>query len=170
LSRLVYEIGISAAQNGIQKLVIINGHGGNGPALNFAAQMVNRDARIFTCVDSGETSDADIHQLIETPNDVHAGEIETSTSLALRPHLVNLPRAKKNVPRFSSKYLDFASERSISWYAHTKKISRNGVMGDPTKASAEKGRQIWELMIRHLAAFIEDLKGLTLDEIHQRRY
>ncbi len=48
LSRLVYEIGMSAARNGISKLVIINGHGGNSPSLHFAAQMINRDARIFT--------------------------------------------------------------------------------------------------------------------------
>ncbi|MGD9018429.1 MAG: creatininase family protein, partial [Desulfobacterales bacterium] len=40
LAKLVYDIGISAAANGIRKLVIINGHGGNGPALNYAAQMI----------------------------------------------------------------------------------------------------------------------------------
>jgi hypothetical protein len=29
---------------------------------------------------------------------------------------------------------------------------------------------MWELMIRHLVAFVEDLKRLSLDEIHQKRY
>jgi creatinine amidohydrolase/Fe(II)-dependent formamide hydrolase-like protein len=43
-------------------------------------------------------------------------------------------------------------------------------MGDPTKASAQKGKDIWEIMIAHLVAFVEDLKGLTLEEIHQKRY
>jgi creatinine amidohydrolase/Fe(II)-dependent formamide hydrolase-like protein len=84
LAKLVYDIGISVSRNGIKKLVIINGHGGNSPALNHAAQMINRDAHIFVCVDTGETSDVDIYALVETPNDVHAGEIETSTSLAVR--------------------------------------------------------------------------------------
>ena len=66
LSRMVYEIGMSAARHGISKLVIVNGHGGNAPALHFAAQLINRDAQIFTCVDSGETSDPDIYSITET--------------------------------------------------------------------------------------------------------
>jgi creatinine amidohydrolase/Fe(II)-dependent formamide hydrolase-like protein/7-cyano-7-deazaguanine synthase in queuosine biosynthesis len=170
LSRLIYEIGMSVAKNGINKLVIINAHGGNTPALNHAAQMINRDARIFACVETGETSDVDISKLIETPNDVHAGEFETSTSLAVRPHLVQMDKAGKKVPSFSSRYLNFSSKRAVSWYAHTKKISPTGVMGDPTKASAEKGKRIWEIMIAHLVAFVEDLKGMTLEEIYQKRY
>lgn len=170
LSRLIYEIGMSSARNGVQKLVIINAHGGNAPALNYAAQQINRDAHIFVCVDTGESSDVDIYRLIETPNDVHAGEVETSTSLAVRPHLVKMDLARKAVPEFSSRYLNFTSRRSVAWYAYTRKISATGVMGDPTKASARKGEKIWELMIAHLVAFVEDLKLMTLDEIHHRRY
>jgi creatinine amidohydrolase/Fe(II)-dependent formamide hydrolase-like protein len=170
LAKLVYDIGMSAAGNGIRKLVVINGHGGNSPALNYAAQMINRDARIFVAVDSGETSDVDLANLTETQNDVHAGEIETSTSLAVRPQLVRLEKAVKSVPRFSSKYLDFSSKRGISWHAHTEMFSPTGVIGDPTLASADKGEKIWQVMIAHLVALVEDLKGMTLDEIYHRRY
>ncbi|MGD9214672.1 MAG: creatininase family protein [Desulfobacteraceae bacterium] len=169
LSRLIYDIGMSAAANGIRKLVIINGHGGNAPALNHAAQMINRDARIFVCVDTGETSDVDIEALVETPNDVHAGEIETSTSLAVRPHMVRLGEVLQEIPRFSSRYLDFTSKRGVSWYAYTEKISDSGIMGNPLLASAEKGKKIWEIMIVHLTALVEDLKQMSLEEIHQRR-
>lgn len=170
LSNIVYEIGMSAARSGVTKLVIINGHGGNEPSLNFAAQMINRDAHIFSCVDSGETSDADILELIDTQNDVHAGEIETSTALATRPRLVKQDRAAKFVPQFSSRYLNFTARHRVSWYAYTRMISPVGVMGDPTKASAEKGERIWNLMIDHLTVLVEDLKRLTLDEIYQQRY
>jgi len=170
LSHLVYEIGMNVARNGIKKLVVINGHGGNGPALNFAAQRINEDAHIFVCVDTGETSDVDIYEITETPNDVHAGEIETSTSLAVRPHLVKMEEASKLVPQFSSRYLNFTSKRGVVWYAYTKRISQNGVMGDPTIATAEKGRKIWKIMIAHLVALVEDLKRMTLDEVYQRRY
>ena len=170
LAKLIYEIGMSVSRNGIQKLVIINGHGGNSPALNYAAQMINRDAHIFVCVDTGETSDIDIYKIVETPNDVHAGEIETSTGLAARPHLVQMNRAEKHIPKFSSRYLDFTSKRSVLWYAYTRRISKSGVMGDPTKASAAKGEKIWEIMIAHLVSLVEDLKRLTLSEIHHRNY
>ncbi len=170
LSRLVHEIGMSAAKHGITKLIIINGHGGNSPALHFAAQLINRDARIFTCVDTGESSDPDIYAMADTQDDVHAGEIETSTSLAVRAHLVRIQEAKKFVPQFSSRYLNFSSKRSVGWYAHIEKISPEGVLGDPTKANAEKGRKMWDLMIERLVEFVEDLQGLSLDEIYQRRY
>jgi len=169
LAQMVYEIGMSAARNGIRKLVIVNGHGGNAATLRFAAQRINRDASIFTCVDNGETSDPDIYALVETPNDVHAGEIETSTTLAVRPEVVRPGLAKPFVPRFSSTYLDFTSRHSIEWYARTARLSESGVFGDPTKASAAKGKRIWRLMIRHLVELVEHLKGLTLDEIHERR-
>ncbi len=170
MARLIYDVGMCVARAGATKLVIVNGHGGNGPALEFAAQMINRDARIFTCVESGETSDVDIEGLAETANDVHAGEIETSTSLALRPHLVRMDQAEPAVPSFSSRFLDFSNQRSVGWNAYTERISASGVMGDPTKASAEKGRRMWAVMIHNLVEFVEDLKGLSLEEIHHRRY
>jgi creatinine amidohydrolase/Fe(II)-dependent formamide hydrolase-like protein len=169
LASLVYEIGISVAANGIRKLVVINGHGGNSPALNYAAQMINRDANIFVCVDTGDTSDADIYKIIDTPNDVHAGEVETSTALAVRPDLVDMQQAVSSIPEFSSHYLDFTSKRGVSWYAATSRISAAGVMGDPTKASVEKGKKIWEISIAHLVGLVEDLKNLSLEEIHHRK-
>jgi creatinine amidohydrolase/Fe(II)-dependent formamide hydrolase-like protein len=170
LSKLTYDIGLSAAHHGVKKLVILNGHGGNTPALQFAAQMINRDTSIFTCVDTGETSDTDVSTLIETPNDVHAGEIETSTTLAVRPEVVRVDEMRKFIPRFSSRFLDFSSKRSVEWYARTVKISPTGVLGDPTKANPQKGERIWSMMIQRLVEFVEDLKGMTLEEIYQRRY
>jgi creatinine amidohydrolase/Fe(II)-dependent formamide hydrolase-like protein len=169
LSRLVVEVGLSAARHGITKLVIVNGHGGNVPALRYAAQIVNRDARIFTCVDSGETSDAEVQDLIETRNDVHGGEYETSTSLATRPHLVRQDRMRRSVPRFSSKYLDFTERNSVEWYARTARVSESGVLGDPTRASREKGEKLWAIMIGHMVAFLEDLKKLRLEELQDHR-
>ena len=170
LSRLVYDIGMSIAKQGIKKLVIVNGHGGNGPALHFACQRINRDAHIFTCVESGETSDTDVDSLAETRNDVHAGEVETSTSLYLRPELVDLKSAKKCVPNFSSKYLEFSSHRAVEWYARVARFSPEGVIGDPTVASREKGEKYWSIIVQRLREFIEELKTLSLDEIYSRRY
>jgi creatinine amidohydrolase/Fe(II)-dependent formamide hydrolase-like protein len=108
--------------------------------------------------------------LSATSNDVHAGEIETSTSLAVRPHLVQMDKVEKFVPEFSSRYLNFTTKRSVEWYARTARISPSGVLGDPTIASREKGEQMWEVMVRNLVELVEELKGMTLDEIYERRY
>lgn len=170
LAKLIYDIGISLAKNGIKKIVIINGHGDNAPTLSYAAQMINRDAGIFVAVDTGETSDVDLDDLCETPNDVHAGEIETSTTLAVRPEKVNMNKAEKNVIKFSSRYLNYSSLRGVPWYVRTKKISDSGIMGDATKGDAEKGKKIWAIMIAHLVAFVEDLKNLKIEDLHQKRY
>jgi len=137
--------------------------------LNHSAQVINRDTRIFVCVDTGETSDVDIDKTIKTPNDVHAGEIETSTSLAIRPGMVRKDRLETDIPVFSSRYLNFSSKRGVSWYAYTEKISDSGVMGDPTRADGEKGRRIWEIMIAHLVALVEDLKSMPLEDIYRQR-
>jgi creatinine amidohydrolase/Fe(II)-dependent formamide hydrolase-like protein len=81
-----------------------------------------------------------------------------------------LKAASEFVPSFSNRYLDFSSKRSVVWYAHTSKISPTGVLGDPTKGTREKGKRMWDVMIKHLVAFVEDLKNLSLDEIYQKRY
>ena len=117
-----------------------------------------------------DKNDVDISKLIETTGDVHSGEIETSTTLSTRPYLVKLKDARKFIPGFSTRYLDFSSKKSVEWYARTAKISPSGVLGDPSKASAEKGKKIWEYMIKNLVEFVEHIKSMSLDEIYQRRY
>ncbi len=170
LAQLVYEVGCSVARHGVVKLILVNGHGGNSPALHLAAQRINRDAHIFTCVETGETSDEAVEALAETSNDVHAGEIETSTTLALRPEVVRLQRARARVPHFSSDFLEFSSRRSVGWYARTALLSEDGTLGDPTRASVEKGQAMWTVMVDQLHAFVRDLQAMSLEDLYDRRY
>jgi len=170
LSALVYDIGKSLAHNGIKKLIILNGHGDNSPTLLYAAQMINRDTGIFVCVETGETSDMDLYELADTPNDIHAGEIETSTCLAIRPELVKMDLAVNETMNFGSSYLDYTSERGVAWYVRTKIISDSGVMGNPTLATREKGKKLWEIMIAHLVRFVEEVKKSKLEDLYQRKY
>jgi creatinine amidohydrolase/Fe(II)-dependent formamide hydrolase-like protein len=81
-----------------------------------------------------------------------------------------MDKAEKFVPEFSSRYLNFTTKRSVEWYARTARISPSGVLGDPTIASREKGEQMWEVMVSNLVELVEELKGMTLDEIYERRY
>ena len=81
-----------------------------------------------------------------------------------------MEKAERFVPEFSSRYLNFTAKRSVEWYARTARISPSGVLGDPTQATREKGEQMWEVMIQNLVELVEELKGMTLDEIYERRY
>ena len=170
LSSLIYDIGMSLAHNGVKKIVILNGHGDNSPTLSYAAQMINRDARIFVCVETGETSDVDLYNLIETSNDIHAGEIETSTTLAIRPELVDMDKAVDDTLDLDNVYLDYTSERGVNWYVHTKSLTHSGVMGDATKATAEKGKKMWDIMIKKMVDFVETIKNTPSDKLFQNRY
>lgn len=170
LSALIYDIGMSLANNGIKKIVILNGHGDNVPTLTYAAQMINRDAKIFVCVETGETSDVDLYDLIDTPNDIHAGEIETSTCLAIRPELVDMEQAVDDTLDLDNVYLDYTSDRGVSWYVHTKRLTNSGVMGNATKATAEKGKKMWDIMTRKMVEFVETIKNTPSEELFQNRY
>ena len=170
LSAMVYDIGMSLAHNGIKKIVILNAHGDNVPTLTYAAQMINRDARIFVCVETGETSDIDLYNLIETHNDIHAGEIETSTTLAIRPELVDMEKAIDDTLILDNEYLDYTSDRGVSWYVHTNKLTKSGIMGNATRATAEKGKLMWEIMIKKLVEFVETIKNTPSSELYQNRY
>lgn len=170
LSELIYDIGMSLVRNGIRKLIILNAHGDNGPTLLYAAQMINRDGGIFVCVESGETSDTDLFGLIDTPNDIHAGEIETSTTLALRPEVVRMEEMVNETMDFGNTYFDFTSERGVPWYVRTKIISESGIMGNPLKADGAKGKKLWEIMVAHLVRFVEEVKRSKLEDLFQRKY
>jgi creatinine amidohydrolase len=170
LSALVYDIGMSLAHNGIRKIILLNGHGDNKPTLTYAAQMINRDAKIFVCVETGETSDVDLYEMIDTHNDIHAGEIETSTTLALRPELVDMELAVDETLDLDNEFLDFTSDRGVNWYAHTQKLSKSGVIGNATKGNIEKGQLMWEVSVRKMVEFVESIMHTPLEKLHQNRY
>jgi creatinine amidohydrolase len=132
--------------------------------------MINRDAKIFVCVETGETSDIDLYDMIDTHNDIHAGEIETSTTLAIRPELVDMEKAVDETIDLDNEYLDFTSDRGVSWYVHTQRLSKSGILGNATKGDAEKGRQMWEISIRKMVEFVESIMHTPLEELHQNRY
>ena len=161
---------MSLAHNGIRKIILLNGHGDNKPTLTYAAQMINRDAKIFVCVETGETSDVDLYEMIDTHNDIHAGEIETSTTLALRPELVDMELAVDETLDLDNEFLDFTSDRGVNWYAHTQKLSKSGVIGNATKGNIEKGHLMWEVSVRKMVEFVESIMHTPLEKLHQNRY
>jgi len=85
--------------------------------------------------------------LIETSGDSHAGEIETSRILHTHPNLVK-GRAAREFPAFPPWLL----------VRNKRRYWPNGVWGDPTKASSEKGRLIEELVVNKIVAMVRVLK------------
>lgn len=161
LEAVAYEIATSLVKHGFRKVVFENGHGGNTQALESAAQRIKIDTGAFTVVDTVSLIPDYIEKHVETPYDAHAGEFETSTSLANREEHVRMDRIKK--PRLTfpaSKYTKIglgATGPKVYWGFRTRDISDTGVIGDPTKASKEKGMIGWEMAIERLAELLHEL-------------
>ena len=74
--------------------------------------------------------------IVETEQDCHAGEIETSRIMHSHPQLVK-GEGKREFPNFPDGIL--VRNKNKYW--------PNGVWGDPTKASAEKGERLETLVV-----------------------
>jgi creatinine amidohydrolase len=103
LMTLIIDIATQCWEDGIRKLVMVNGHGGNPAALDAVLrEMAGMDDKPFACWTWG-IEPADFVSPIEHPSD-HGGEDETSRMLWIRPDLVrqdafaNNPFGKLRVP------------------------------------------------------------------------
>jgi len=161
LEQLAYDVASSLIKHGFKKMLFENGHGGNTPALEAAAQRIKADTNIFVAVDTVSLIPDFIEKFIETPYDAHAGEFETSTTLANREKFVVKERIRKTRIKLpESKYTKIGLKETgprVSWGFRTKEISESGVIGDPTKASKEKGEAAWKLAIERLADFLTEI-------------
>ena len=147
---------------GIKKLVILNGHGGND-----FRQMI-REIRadfedFFLGVVNWYMVDSDWGKYFEDTGD-HAGEMETSIMMEIVPDLV-LPLSEAGDGK--SKRLRFAG-RSEGWLWSPRewtRVSQDTGIGNPSKAAAWKGRDYLEAIIPKIADFLEELNQTDLDDL-----
>ncbi|MEG1316430.1 MAG: creatininase family protein [Oscillospiraceae bacterium] len=76
--------------------------------------------------------------ILETSNELHAGEGETSLMLYLHPELVDMSKAVDYVPDIPRGYLN---------YGTIPRFSPEGVWGEATKGTAEKGKRMFEFSV-----------------------
>jgi creatinine amidohydrolase len=110
------------ARNGVKKIILVNGHGGNTQFLQFFCQSQlarKKDYAVFLFDPSyDDATEAKIAKLRKTTLDGHGGEEETSTMLAHRPDLVHLDRAKEQSGEDQKRLSDLKyAYTGIWWYA-----------------------------------------------------
>jgi creatinine amidohydrolase len=83
------------ARNGLKKIILFSGHGGNNAFLQFfcQSQLASEKDYIVVLFQPGEdpVMDKEIQSLKKASNDGHAGEEETAMIYYIRPDLVDLP-------------------------------------------------------------------------------
>ncbi|MFM7062662.1 MAG: mycofactocin biosynthesis peptidyl-dipeptidase MftE [Actinomycetes bacterium] len=114
-------------------VVLVNGHGGNVAALGRAAELLAAEGRAV---------------LVWHPQvpggDSHAGRTETSLLLHLDPGCVRMDRAE---PGATARWRELAPEVVAGGL---RAVAPNGVLGDPTTATAEEGAQVFAGLVAAL--------------------
>jgi creatinine amidohydrolase len=159
------DIGRSVAATGARRLVFLNGHGGNTALLNVACREVRLHHGLLTFLlhpsvppDHGGASSAD-----ELGMGIHAGLHETSMVLHLRPELVDMSLAARNVPEWlaANEHVRFGGAVSFGWLADD--FGPGGHIGDPTGASAELGKSLFETAVARLGAQLAEVAAFSFD-------
>ena len=94
----------------------------------------------------------------------HACELETSVLLHLRGDLVQMDKAERDIhfQRTEFFYWDLQSPSPVFFQEWFSRYSVTGAVGDPTKASAEKGRRFVEAVAERMVALIRELRARTI--------
>ncbi|TDC54040.1 mycofactocin biosynthesis peptidyl-dipeptidase MftE [Actinomadura sp. KC345] len=132
------------------RAVLVNGHGGNVPALGAAVGRLRREGHDVAWAGCDPPG-----------GDAHAGLTETSAMLYLAPDLVRPFGAVTGETRPLAAIMPELVARGV------RAVSPSGVLGDPAGASAERGREIVESMAASVALRIgggrADGRGRLLD-------
>ncbi|MEZ5321835.1 MAG: mycofactocin biosynthesis peptidyl-dipeptidase MftE [Microthrixaceae bacterium] len=131
LEEVVVEIGRSADR--FAGVVWCNAHGGNAAALERAHRRLVEEGRRSRCVH------------VAFDGDLHAGRTETSVMLAIAPETVRVDRMQPGVTGPWSEIGERIRRRGVA------AVSRNGVLGDPTGASAAEGERLIGDLVARLA-------------------
>lgn len=124
-------------------VVLVNGHGGNLEVLRRVAETATREGRrVATWSPRGDDA-----------RDTHAGHTETSVMLALAPDSVRLDLAVAGDTRPLDEIIGQMRRAGV------RAVSPNGVLGDPTTATAAAGESIIDSWTSDLVATIVDWLG-----------
>jgi creatinine amidohydrolase len=159
LMRVLSDLGGSLAVSKIRRLAFLNGHGGNSALLQVACRELRRRFGLMTFlmhpgmpVDQGGSSPEG-----EAGMGVHGGRNETSVMLHLRPDLVRMDLAVRSVPGHLSQFehVGFGKKVSFGWLSDD--FGTNGVIGDPTGATAELGKLSFDASVTRCAAALREI-------------
>jgi len=153
----------SLAAHGWDRVVLVNGHGGNVPALRETAAQVSRDPDTdayvvpFTWFDSVSLDAGD--ETPDPPVDLegvamgHGGPVETSLVWAVDPDLVHEERLETARDGAAEGWGDWHGGVNLAY--DTDEFSENGAVGDPTASDPALGEWLRDRAAEKLASLLD---------------
>ena len=150
LKALLKDIVRSFRIQGMKNIIVVTGHAGGSHQIalqDAGEELIAEFSDInIAIVTEYELARKEGKSIIETEGDAHAGEIETSRILHSHPFLVK-GKGEREFPDFPIGIL--VREKRKYW--------PNGVWGDPSKASAEKGRLLEEMVVKRIIEIVHKM-------------
>jgi creatinine amidohydrolase len=156
----------SVAYHGFKKILIVNGHGSNGPLVDLTARKtVLATESICGAVSYFALAVEAFKQVRDTEVIAHSDEFETSLYLYLAPERVRMERAVAGND-VMGKYVssDSTSNYPVRFSDFWGRWTKSGVHGDPTTATAEKGKVIFEAAISGLINVVNEWRNWPIAE------
>jgi creatinine amidohydrolase len=158
---ILADLAHALAGQGIRRLVILNGHGGN----DFRAIIRELQPRVdlFLCTINW-WSCVDPRPFFATPGD-HAGELETSVIMHVAPHLaLPLDQAGSGAER---KARIAGLREGWAWAPRPwTRISADTGVGDPSASTPKKGEAFFRAVTERIGGFLAELAAVDLDDLY----
>jgi creatinine amidohydrolase len=167
------EIGACVAHAGLKKLLLLNSHGGHVSLMDIVARELRARCNliVYSCswwnLPLGDAVNG-LFSAEEHRFGVHAGEIETSMMLALRPQSVVTEQArdfKSSSQQRAGQYpiLGNGTSAKLGWQMQD--YNAQGAAGNAAAATADKGRAVLDAAGLQLALLLQELSALPLSTL-----
>lgn len=147
--------------SGIEKLVILNGHGGND-FKQMIRELQPRTRVFLSTVNWYNIVDPSEH-FADTGD--HAGELETSVCMHIIPDLVQ-PLSEAGPGKENPSLVQAFREKWAWTPRQWSKVTADTGIGNPARATAEKGRKYFEAVTDKIAGFLVELAGADLNSLY----
>ena len=164
--QMIYDILESLVNNNFKRIVIVNAHGNNPAILELASRRIGSDYDVFPAVTSVLGMSRTVGPMVWKSTmggcGGHAGEEETALLLHLAPELVHMDCATdKDIVKYKTRFFpgDIYSEipdrvGGLFWSTWGVISSDTGAYGDPTAATAETGKLLFEEIVKNYREFL----------------
>ena len=155
----------SVAYHGFEKILLVNGHGSNAPLIDLVARKTVLATRslCFACNYASFLLEA-FEGIKESEVMAHADEFETCLYLYLAGDRVQMEKAGPGMDRVGTYVSSDSTSPYVRFNDYWGRWTQLGVHGDPTVATAQKGKIIFEAAVNGLVDLVDELRAWPIND------